>query len=168
MQFETTQSAVIPYNHLQENKFSETMVSPPPLACVLWFLNLKLAHTEGRRRAVFSTPCSFWGCTSLQASPQQDLSLSSPSPAQAPLCQNSSVLLPASWHLLPPSSSTNPLCLLLPPRLPVPQDMVLIISLDPRRTFYGLGPTCCAVLRSAAFLSCVIQESDLLHTSRGT
>lgn len=130
---------------------------PRFLACVLWFLNLKLAHTEGRREAVSSTPRSFWG-----------LQLQAPRPLTGPLASLLH-LLPrpyspktaqfccpsASWHLLP-AQHPKPLCL-LPPRLPVPKDMVLIVSLDPGGLYPSTQPWTHLLLpslRSAAFVVC--------------
>ena len=168
MQFETTQSAVIPYNCLGKQIQQGNGECPPPLlACCASSTSNLHTQKEGERQSS-PTPCSFWV-----------LQLQAPSPVTGPLAsllhllsrphyaKTAQFCFPtASWHLLP-AQHPNPLCL-LPPRLPVPKDMVLIVSLEYFILLLSLGPTCYYRHSGQQHLSCVIQESDLLQISRGT
>lgn len=154
MQFETTQSAVIPYNCLGKQIQQGNGECPLPCLRAVVPQPQTCTQKEGERQS-FSTPCSFWV-----------LQLQAPSPLTGPLAsllhllpgphfaKTAQFCFPtASWHLLP-AQHPNPLCL-LPPRLPVPKDMVLIISLDPggpstQPWTHLLLPS----LRSAAFVLC--------------
>lgn len=146
---------MIPYNRLGKQIQQGNGECPPPLlACCGSSTSNLHTQKEGKRQS-FSTPCSFWV-----------LQLQAPSPLTGPLAsllhllprphsaKTAQFCFPtASWHLLP-AQHPNPLCL-LPPRLPVPKDMVLIISLDPggpstQPWTHLLLPS----LRSAAFVLC--------------